>query len=80
MLNYKVSPILTHPTVAQNTQQKLSADDRIEGFSQLVSGMIQSLSTVDLPEGVEPEDLQKALEEFRERKIQQIQEQISVKS
>jgi len=80
MFNYKVSPLLTRPTIAQQAQQKLSADDRIEGFSQLVSGMIESLSTVDLPEGVEPEDLQKALEEFRERKIQQIQEQLCVKS
>lgn len=74
MLNYQFSPLLNSPST---TEQSLSVNDRIEGFSQLVSSMIQSLSTADLPEGVEREDLEKALESFRDRKIQQIQEQLS---
>lgn len=73
MLNYQFSPLFTPKSTAE---QSLSVHDRIEGFSQLVSSMIQSLSTVDLPEGVEREDLEKALESFRDRKIQQIQEQL----
>lgn len=75
MLNYQFAPLLSSPST---TEQSLSVHDRIEGFSQLVSSMIQSLSTVDLPEGVEREDLEKALESFRDRKIQQIQEQLSL--
>jgi len=75
MLRSQMSSIFHRYTPDQQAQHQLSADDRIEGFSELVSGMIQSLSTVELPDGVEAKDLQKALEEFRDRKIQQIQVQ-----
>ncbi|MDJ1184857.1 hypothetical protein [Roseofilum casamattae] len=54
--------------------ETLSLEERIGGFTQLVTSMIQSLPHVDLPEGVEPQDIQQALEAYRDRKIQQMQE------
>ncbi len=74
MVNHQLSPVFT-PTTGY--YPSLSPDDRIKKFTQLVSGMIQSLPQAELPEGVEPEDLRRALEAYRDRKVQQMQEQFN---
>ena len=69
--NGRFSPML-NPSLGEI--ETLSLEERIRGFTQLVTSMIQSLPQVDLPEGVEPQDLQQALEAYRDRKIQQMQD------